>query len=138
MGLQPWTSFVKLKLKIPLFFGGSLLLSLAAGVCGLAVVGHSVTTFRVDVMQQVDDERAVTALSSHFKAQVPEWKDTLLRGSDGSMLDKHWNAFLTQQKAVSDGAQALRGKLGSDAFNAELDQFVVAQTTPCDPWPRAS
>ena len=131
MGLQcgpsARTPFVKLKLKIPLFFGGSLLLSLAAGVCGLAVVGHALTTFRVDVMQQVDDERAVTALSSHFKTQVQEWKDTLLRGSDGTMLDKHWNAFLAQQRAVSEGAQALQGKLGSDAFNTELDQFVVAQ-----------
>ena len=118
---------MKLKLKIPFYFGGALLLSLSAGVAGLFVEGHSLNTFQAEVMQQVDDERAVSSLSSHFKTQVQEWKDTLLRGSDATLLDKHWGAFQKQQQAVADGAQALRGKLGSDAFNAELDQFVVAQ-----------
>ena len=118
---------MKLKLKIPLYFGGALLLSLAAGIGGLFVVGHSLNTFKSEVMQQVDDERAVAGLSSHFKTQVQEWKDTLLRGSDSAMLDKHWTAFQKQEKAVSDGAQALKGKLGSDAFNAQLDAFITAQ-----------
>ena len=118
---------MKLKLKIPLYFGGALLLSLTAGVGGLFVVSHSLTTFKSEVMQQVDDERAVAGLSSHFKTQVQEWKDTLLRGSDSAMLDKHWGAFQQQEKAVSDGAQSLKGKLGSEEFNAQLDQFIVAQ-----------
>ena len=118
---------MKLKLKIPLYFGGALLLSLAAGIGGLFVVGHSLNTFKSDVMQQVDDERAIASLSSHFKTQVQEWKDTLLRGSDGALLKKHWDAFQAQQKAVADGATALKGKLGSEAFNATLDQFIAAQ-----------
>ena len=118
---------MKLKLKIPLYFGGALLLSLAAGVGGLLVVGSSLDTFKSEVMQQVDDERAIASLSSHFKTQVQEWKDTLLRGSDSAMLDTHWNAFQQQQQAVAAGALALKGKLGSDAFNNQLDQFIVAR-----------
>ncbi|HEY1393912.1 MAG TPA: methyl-accepting chemotaxis protein, partial [Methylibium sp.] len=117
---------MKLKLKIPLYFVGALLLSLAAGVGGLLVVSHSLNTFQQDVMQQVDDERAIASLASHFKTQVQEWKDTLLRGSDSALLDKHWTAFGAQQKAVADGAQALRGKLGEDSLNTQLDQFIAA------------
>ena len=118
---------MKLKLKIPLYFGSALLLSLAAGVGGLFTVGHSLNTFQTEVMQQVADERAISSISSHSKTQVQEWKDTLLRGSDSAMLDKHWKAFLKQEQAVAEGAQALHGKLGSDAFNAQLDQFIAAQ-----------
>jgi methyl-accepting chemotaxis protein-1 (serine sensor receptor) len=58
---------------------------------------------------------------------VQEWKDTLLRGSDSALLDKHWNAFGAQQRAVAEGAQALRGRLGDDTLNAELEQFVAAR-----------
>src|ERR1700751_1369487 len=54
--LRKQRSIVKLKLKIPLYFGGALLLSLSAAVGGLVVVGHSLDTFRSEVMQQVDDE----------------------------------------------------------------------------------
>jgi methyl-accepting chemotaxis protein-1 (serine sensor receptor) len=118
---------VKLKLKIPLYFSGSLLLSLVAGICGLLVVGHSLTTFKSEVMRQVDDERAIASLSSHFKTQVQEWKDTLLRGSDSALLEKHHGAFLKQQQSVASGAQDLRGKLGSNELNARLDEFIVAQ-----------
>jgi methyl-accepting chemotaxis protein-1 (serine sensor receptor) len=123
---------VKLKFKIPFYFGGALLLSLSAGIGGLLVVGHSLGTFKSEVMQQVDDERAIAALSGHFKTQVQEWKDTLLRGSDANLLEKHHSAFLAQQQAVADGARALQRKLGSDDFNAELDQFVIAQKKMTD------
>ncbi len=118
---------MKLKLKIPLYFGGALLLSLVAGLGGLFVVGHSLNTFSSEVMRQVDDERAIASLSGHFKTQIQEWKDTLLRGSDVNMLERHHTAFLKQQQAVADGAQALQGRLENAVLNAELDKFIVAQ-----------
>jgi methyl-accepting chemotaxis protein len=118
---------VKLKLKIPLYFGGALLLSLAAGLGGLFVVGGSLNTFKSEVMRQVADERAISSLTIHFKTQVQEWKDVLLRGSDKALLEKHSNAFLKQQQAVADGAQALKGTLGSSALNVALDRFIVEQ-----------
>ena len=118
---------VKLKLKIPLFFAFALVLSLVAGTAGLFVVSHSLDTFESEVMQHVADERAISGLSSHFKTQVQEWKNTILRGSDSALLEKHWNAFQQQEKAVADGAQALKGKLGDQAFNQQLDLFIAAQ-----------
>ncbi|HEX7686944.1 MAG TPA: HAMP domain-containing protein, partial [Burkholderiaceae bacterium] len=118
---------MKLKHKIPGVFAGALALSLAAGLGSVLVVDRSLSTIRSDVMRQVDDERAITSLSGHFKAQLLEWKDTLLRGSDVHLLDKHWNGFLRQQQAVAEGAQALRGRLDSAELNAELERFVAAR-----------
>jgi len=118
---------VKLKLKIPLFFAAALALSLLAGLAGLLVVGHSLDTFESEVMQRVADERAIDAVSSHFKTQVQEWKDTLLRGSDSALLQKHWTAFQAQERQVVKGADALRGKLGDAALDARLDRFIAAQ-----------
>ena len=118
---------MKLKIKIPLFFAAALAMSLLAGLASLLVVKHSLDTFETEVMQRVADERAIGAISGHFKTQVQEWKDTLLRGSDATLLQKHWTAFQAQEKQVADGAQALKGRLGDPAFNAQLDKFIAAQ-----------
>ena len=118
---------MKLKIKIPLYFAAALVVSLLAGIAGLFVVSHSLDIFENDVMQRVADERAINVISTHFKTQVQEWKDTLLRGSDAALLQKHWTAFQAQEKQVVDGAQALKGRLGDPAFNAQLDRFIAAQ-----------
>ena len=118
---------MKLRLKIPLYFAAALVLSLVAGLVGMLVVKQSLDTFETEVMQRIADERAVNAISSHFKTQVQEWKDTLLRGSDATLLQKHWSAFQAQEKQVADGAQALKGKLGDAAANAQLDRFITAE-----------
>ena len=118
---------MKLKIKIPLYFAAALVVSLLAGLAGLFVVNHSLDTFETDVMQRVADERAINAISGHFKTQVQEWKDTLLRGSDATLLQKHWTAFQAEEKLVADGARALQGRLGDATANAQLDRFIGAQ-----------
>ena len=117
---------MNLSRKIPLLFSLALLLSLLAGVGGLWVVGRSLNTFQSEVMQGVADERAIADLRSHFKTQVQEWKDTLLRGSDSSMLDKHWNAFVAEEKTVDDGIAALRSHLDDPELVTLVDQFIEA------------
>ncbi|MBV8125827.1 MAG: HAMP domain-containing protein, partial [Paucibacter sp.] len=102
------------------------MLSLLAGVGGLWVVGRSLNTFQVEVMQGVADERATSDLLSHFKTQVQEWKDTLLRGSDTALREKHWNAFIKEEKAVDDGIEALKPRLGDPEMLALANQFVEA------------
>lgn len=46
-----------------------------------------------------------------FKTQLQEWKDSLPRGKDPVMLDKHWKAFATQEIAVDDRTRALLASL---------------------------
>ncbi len=118
---------MKLNFKIPLFFAAALAASLVAGLGGLLVVTHSLNTFENQVMQQVADEHALTSVSGHFKTELQEWKNLILRGSDSALLEKHWTGFQAQEKGVADGVQALKGTLGDAAFNEELDRFIAAQ-----------
>jgi methyl-accepting chemotaxis protein-1 (serine sensor receptor) len=118
---------VKLNIKIPLFFGVALSVSLAAGLGGLLGVTQSLDTFENQVMQQVADERALTSMSGHFKTELREWKNLILRGSDSKLFEKHWTGFQAEEMGVATGAQALKGRLGDATFNEELDRFIVAQ-----------
>ncbi|OYT87556.1 MAG: chemotaxis protein [Burkholderiales bacterium PBB6] len=116
---------MKLSRRLPLSFALVLLVTLGAGFAGLLVAGNALSTFHGDVQQRVADERAAAILQSHFKTQVQEWKNVLLRGSDGAMLEKHWQAFQKEEKAVLDGAVALRALQTDPGLQATLDQFIA-------------
>jgi methyl-accepting chemotaxis protein len=38
----------------------------------------------------------------HFKIQVQEWKNVLIRGGDPQAFDKYWNSFEAEEKLVLD------------------------------------
>jgi methyl-accepting chemotaxis protein-1 (serine sensor receptor) len=117
---------VKLNQKVPLAFALTLFLMLSAGLGGMAIMRGSLVTLRADVMERVADERSVAAMQGHFKTQVQEWKNTLLRGMDGALLDKHWQAFEREEKQVERLAQQLRQRPLGEAVTAKLDRFIAA------------
>ena len=117
---------MNLSRKLPLSFALALVLAVGAGCGGLFFLGHSLDTFKSVVLARVDDERAAAAVTTHFKTQVQEWKDLLLRGSDAKLLEKHWTAFQNEEKAVSDGATALLARQSDPAAAQLLTQFVAA------------
>ncbi len=43
----------------------------------------------------------------HYKKQVQEWKNTLLRGNERDLFDKHFKAFNNEDKLVNDYLHAL-------------------------------
>jgi methyl-accepting chemotaxis protein len=47
----------------------------------------------------------------HFKKQVQEWKDLLLRGSEPGLYDKHFSAFEREEAAVKHQMQELKSIL---------------------------
>ncbi|HEY9065286.1 MAG TPA: methyl-accepting chemotaxis protein [Burkholderiaceae bacterium] len=104
----------------------SLLLTGAAGLGGLWLLGRSLDTFEHDVRRGVQEERTAAALESHFKTQVQEWKNTLLRGSDAALLAKHWSAFQKEERAVSEGARLLLASQRDPALQTLLAQFLAA------------
>ena len=91
---------------------GVRLFGLAAGLIGfmvvLAVVGlrgasdvqarlHDAMTTAKDVATMVDTARAAQV---HFKIQVQDWKDVLLRGHDTASFTKYLGAFTQEEEAV--------------------------------------
>ncbi|PXW97516.1 methyl-accepting chemotaxis protein-1 (serine sensor receptor) [Sphaerotilus hippei] len=112
--------------KVPLAFALALLLTLAAGLGGLFISSRSLDTLRADVLERVADERATAVMVSHFKTQVQEWKNLLLRGMDGALLERHWSAFQDEEKAVAEGAQALKARLRDPALRELLERFIAA------------
>lgn len=102
---------MSLSRKLPLAIALALLLSLLAGLLGLWTAHGALTVFHVDVQGHAQAEREVADLQSHFKTQVQEWKNVLLRGSDAALLDKHWKAFQDEEHAVLTGAEQLSARL---------------------------
>jgi methyl-accepting chemotaxis protein len=51
---------------------------------------------------------ATRAAQVHFKIQVQDWKDILLRGSDSAAFDKYLNGFAQEERAVQTGLAAVR------------------------------
>jgi methyl-accepting chemotaxis protein len=117
---------VNLNRKIPLAFALAMLLSLLAGFGGLWLTSRSLHTFHDEVQRRVSDERAAAAMQSHFKTQVQEWKNVLLRGSDSALFDKHWQAFQKEEKQVDELASGLRTSLTDPELVKQLDAFIAA------------
>ena len=119
---------MNLSQKLPLAFASALILTLSAGSGGLWMAGQTLDTFQTDVQGRMADERTTATLESHFKTQVQEWKNTLLRGMDSALLEKHWKAFEKEEKAVAEGAKQLAERLAltEPALKAEVDKFIAA------------
>jgi methyl-accepting chemotaxis protein-1 (serine sensor receptor) len=117
---------MKLKHKLPLAFGATLALLLAAALFGIFILHRSLQTYGTTVQQYAANERAVKDLEVDFKKQVQEWKDTLLRGKDPAMLDKYWGAFQKREQTVREGAQHLADALPPGDSRTLLQQFAEA------------
>jgi methyl-accepting chemotaxis protein len=98
---------------------------LAAGVA-LSEVWGSVRTFRDQVSADYRSSQQVLTLQTDFKKQVQEWKDTLLRGYDPAMLEKHWGNFQQREQQVRESAQKLAGTVSDPKARELLQQFVAA------------
>ena len=117
---------MKLGLKLPLAFAASLTLVVAAALSGIYSLNQSINLYGSQVQANVAHERAVATLLNTFKVQVQEWKNTLLRGSEPKKLDKHWNEFGAQERAVAELAKGLLASLPEGKSKALVEQFANA------------
>ena len=117
---------MKLGLKLPLAFAAVLGLVLAGAGYGLENLRRSVDHYETVVQASNDRQHAAGDLTVAFKVQVQEWKDTLLRGQDSALLDKHWGAFAKKEAEVADKARQLRAALPTGEARTLVDRFVQA------------
>ena len=103
-----------------------MILILMAAFFGLWMSWNSLQTFEMDVMARQRDAVAVVTAESDFKKQVQEWKDTLLRGFNPELLDKHWSAFQRQEGVVADETAKLASAVTDPEAARLLTDFVAA------------
>ena len=75
---------MRLGLKLPPSFAATLLLVLCAALYGIHNLDHALDTYATHVQARNQHERQSDALAMTFKIQVQEWKNTLLRGKEGT------------------------------------------------------
>lgn len=117
---------MKLRLKLPLAFGGMLLLLLCAALFGIYQLNKSLVVYGTIVQGHMDHERAISHIEGNFKTQVQEWKNTLLRGQQPEQLNKYWGAFKESERQVTDSAKKLAEQLTPGQSRTSMEQFIQA------------
>ena len=70
---------------------------------------------------------ATRAAQVHFKIQVQDWKDILLRGSDSAAFSKYLNGFTQEERAVQTGLASVRQQVvQTGADTTTLDSLIRA------------
>lgn len=99
-------------------------------LCGAAVGAYgliqSLASYRVEVADLKASESAVLQAETHFKIQVQEWKNVLLRGKDPVKLEKYWKGFEEEEADVAGHAKALHASLPAGKARELIGEFVVS------------
>jgi len=119
---------MKLSRKLPLGFAAVTLLVACAGFFGMAQMNSSVDTYRQAVVTEGQAQQ-VQALLSHFRKQVQEWKNTLLRGKQESERVKYWNAFQKNETEVAQQVKVLLDAMPEGEVRTLVTQFGAAHAT---------
>lgn len=98
-------------------FGGGI------GAYGLL---NAIDGYRSKVATLNGAQATVLRIESHFKIQVQEWKNVLLRGKDAEKLAKYWKGFEKEEASVASEAKSLQSELPVGKAKDLLGEFVAA------------
>jgi len=118
---------MKLSRKLPLGFAAVTLIVACAGFFGMSQLNRSVDTYRQAVAMEGQSTQ-VEAMLAHFRKQLQEWKNTLLRGKDEGERVRYWDAFQKNEAEVAGQVQALLAGLPEGEVRALVAQFGAAHT----------
>jgi len=104
---------------IGLVVAGCLVLALV-GIWGGVEQEGIIQKFEYVLVHKEAVNEDVDHLNVTFKAQVQEWKNVLLRGSNPSDAQKYWQAFNDQHKKFEDTLEAAVKLLGDDPLAKDL------------------
>jgi len=115
-----------LRMKFLVVTFGALGVVMLAALGGMLTLWDSVKTLDDAGRTRVGQERAVRAMTLHFKQQVQEWKDVLLRGKDPRALDAHWSAFIEKEAAIAQAGKTLAEEIAEPEARNLVAQFLKA------------
>ncbi len=106
--------------KLVLVFGLGLAINLAVGLYAIYI--NRIATDNASRIYERSSQIVATSLTAqvHFKKQVQEWKDILLRGHDTALYEKYLNQFYHQEQLTREWIERLI---------ALLDNYSVAKQT---------
>lgn len=115
-----------LRTKILLAFILALGIVIIGG--GISAYGllNALDTYRSKVARLNTAQSAVLRIESHFKIQVQEWKNVLLRGKDPEKLNKYWKGFEKEEASVAAEAASLQSELSAGKAKDLLSEFVTS------------
>jgi methyl-accepting chemotaxis protein len=115
---------------------GRLLVAVSAGVVlfmiisgiAIALLSNTIANYNQLIANSVAHERAISSMNYHFKTQVQEWKNVLLRGKNPDKLQQYWGQFETLQRGIQAEGKALSVEL-SGTSREQVDAFLRAHET---------
>ncbi len=117
---------MKLRLKLPLFASGLIVVAIAAGLFSIYYLTDAIGVYARIIAVDKANERLSGDIVLEFKTQVQEWKDVLLRGKDPQALEKYWTAFQTREANVDAKTAKLRDSLPGGDTRELVEQFAQA------------
>jgi methyl-accepting chemotaxis protein len=112
-----------------------LLLAVSAGVLlfviisGIAIslLSNTIADYNKLIAGSVTQERTINEMNYHFKIQVQEWKNVLLRGKDPAKLTQYWGQFETLHESIQQQGNQLKNQLDGES-RAKVESFLQAHT----------
>ena len=122
---SPTLSF-SLQNKLLAAIASGLLLVMLFALFGLASAWRSLS---VEVPLPVQQAAEAEQISRHFRLQVQEWKNILIRGADPQRHEQYLQAFDSQGKQVQDIAHGLARTLQEPQARQLAQRFADEHTT---------
>ena len=98
--------------RVVITVGMLAVLIIVTGLYGLIAIVEMNKRLHETVLEGQKMVQAIDAARSaevHFKKQVQEWKNILLRGNDRDMFERHLQAFNEEDRLVNEHLQSLSG-----------------------------
>ncbi|MES9855432.1 MAG: methyl-accepting chemotaxis protein [Sedimenticola sp.] len=115
-----------IRIKLLMISGFGTLLLLAAGFGGFYDAFMAFKKYDHILSHDIANERVIRQMTTDFKRQVQEWKNTLLRGDEKSNRDKYWSKFVQQEKQIQNSGSQLLLQLTDNDTKKNLEQFLHA------------
>ena len=111
-----------------------LLLAVAGLVIGTSVaafqgMGRTSDGLLEETVRLTHAMDTVRSAQVHFKKQVQEWKNILIRGRDAAAFDKYKSQFIHEEKLVRDELTSLRETLQDPEVKQVIDRFLAEHKT---------